>query len=96
MAEIAATVSHNAQVLFLDEPTAGMTVKETRQTAKLIQEILKTSGLSILVIEHDIRFVREIASRITVMYKGAIFREGNYQEINSDEAVREIYLGRHR
>jgi ABC-type uncharacterized transport system ATPase subunit len=48
------------------------------------------------VIEHDISFVKEIASRITVMYKGAIFREGNYQEIQNDDEVREIYLGRHR
>jgi ABC-type uncharacterized transport system ATPase subunit len=94
--EIGMVLASRPRLMLLDEPTAGMTVKETRQTAKLIQEILKTSGLSILVIEHDIRFVREIASRITVMYKGAIFREGNYQEINSDEAVREIYLGRHR
>jgi ABC-type uncharacterized transport system ATPase subunit len=46
------------------------------------------------VIEHDISFVREIASRITVMYKGAIFREGDYEEIQSDEAIREIYFGR--
>lgn len=84
------------RLMLLDEPTAGMTVKETHQTAKLIQQISKTTGISILVIEHDISFVREIASRITVMYKGTIFREGNYEEIQSDEAVREIYLGRKR
>jgi len=94
--EIGMVLASKPRLMLLDEPTAGMTVMETHQTAKLIQEISKTTGITILVIEHDIRFVREIASRITVMYKGAIFREGNYQEINSDEAVREIYLGRHR
>jgi urea transport system ATP-binding protein len=94
--EIGMVLASKPRLMLLDEPTAGMTVMETHQTAKLIQEISKTTGITILVIEHDIRFVREIASRITVMYKGAIFREGNYREINSDEAVREIYLGRHR
>ncbi len=71
-----------------------MTVTETHKTAELIKEISQTTGISILVIEHDISFVREIASRITVMYKGAIFREGDYEEIQSDEAIREIYFGR--
>jgi urea ABC transporter ATP-binding protein UrtD len=94
--EIGMVLASRPRLMLLDEPTAGMTGEETRRTARLIQEISKTTGISILVIEHDIRFVREIASRITVMYKGAVFREGNYQEINSDEAVREIYLGRHR
>jgi urea transport system ATP-binding protein len=94
--EIGMVLASKPRLMLLDEPTAGMTVMETHQTAKLIQEISQTTGITILVIEHDIRFVREIASRITVMFKGAIFREGNYQEINSDEAVREIYLGRHR
>ena len=94
--EIGMVLASKPKLMLLDEPTAGMTVSETHQTAELIKEISQTTGISILVIEHDIRFVREIASRITVMYKGAIFREGNYQEINSDEAVRKIYLGRHR
>jgi len=94
--EIGMVLASRPRLMLLDEPTAGMTVKETRQTAKLIQQISKTTGISILVIEHDISFVREIASRITVMYKGTIFREGNYEEIQSDEAVREIYLGRKR
>ncbi|CAB1084334.1 Urea ABC transporter, ATPase protein UrtD [Olavius algarvensis Delta 1 endosymbiont] len=94
--EIGMVLASKPRLMLLDEPTAGMTVAETHQTAELIQEISKSTGITILVIEHDIRFVKEIASRITVMYKGAIFREGSYQEINSDDAVREIYLGRHR
>ncbi len=94
--EIGMVLASKPKLMLLDEPTAGMTAHETQQTAKLIQEISQSTGISILVIEHDISFVREIASRITVMYKGTIFREGNYQEINADEAVREVYLGRHR
>jgi len=92
--EIGMVLASKPKLMLLDEPTAGMTVTETHKTAELIKEISQTTGISILVIEHDISFVREIASRITVMYKGAIFREGNYEEIQSDDAVREIYFGR--
>lgn len=93
--EIGMVLASKPRLMLLDEPTAGMTVEETRKTAKLIQNISQSTGISILVIEHDISFVREIASRITVMYKGAIFREGSYHEIQADKAVRKIYLGRH-
>jgi ABC-type uncharacterized transport system ATPase subunit len=92
--EIGMVLASKPKLMLLDEPTAGMTVTETHKTAELIKEISQTTGISILVIEHDISFVREIASRITVMYKGAIFREGDYEEIQSDEAIREIYFGR--
>jgi urea ABC transporter ATP-binding protein UrtD len=92
--EIGMVLASKPKLMLLDEPTAGMTVTETHQTAELIKEISQSTGISILVIEHDISFVKEIASHITVMYKGAIFREGNYEEIQSDEAVREIYFGR--
>ena len=94
--EIGMVLASKPKLMLLDEPTAGMTITETRKTAELIKDISQTTGISILVIEHDISFVKEIASRITVMYKGAIFREGNYEEIQSDDAVREIYLGRRR
>ena len=93
--EIGMVLASKPKLMLLDEPTAGMTVAETRKTAELIKNISQTTGISILVIEHDISFVKEIASHITVMYKGTIYREGNYEEIQSDDAVREIYLGRH-
>jgi len=92
--EIGMVLASRPKLMLLDEPTAGMTVSETRKTADLIKEISKSTDISILVIEHDIGFVKEIASRITVMYKGAIFREGNYEEIQADEEVHDIYLGR--
>ena len=92
--EIGMVLASRPKLMLLDEPTAGMTVSETRKTADLIKEISKSTDISILVIEHDIGFVKEIASRITVMYKGSIFREGNYEEIQADEDVHEIYLGR--
>lgn len=94
--EIGMVLASRPKLMLLDEPTAGMTVTETQKTADLIKQISQSTDIAILVIEHDIGFVKEIASRITVMYKGSIFREGNYEEIQADEEVREIYLGRRR
>jgi urea ABC transporter ATP-binding protein UrtD len=92
--EIGMVLASRPKLMLLDEPTAGMTVSETQKTADLIKTISKSTSISILVIEHDIRFVKEISSRITVMYKGAILKEGNYNEIQADKDIRDIYLGR--
>ena len=94
--EIGMVLASKPRLMLLDEPTAGMTVAETSKTAQLIRGISHETGISILVIEHDISFVREIAGRITVMYKGALFKEGSYEEIQTDSEVREIYLGRQK
>ena len=80
------------QLLLLDEPTAGMTPAETRQTAHLLKDI--ASETSTVVIEHDLKFVREIASNITVLHKGAILAEGLLEDIAQNDAVRRVYLGR--
>jgi urea transport system ATP-binding protein len=94
--EIGMVLANKPKLMLLDEPTAGMTVAETQKTAQLIKDISQGTRISIVVIEHDISFVREIASRITVMYKGAILREGNYEEIQVDQEIRQIYLGKQR
>jgi urea transport system ATP-binding protein len=94
--EIGMVLARRPRLMLLDEPTAGMTVTETHKTAQLIRDISCDEKITILVIEHDIGFVREIASRITVLYKGAIFKEGSFKKIQNDESVREIYLGRSR
>jgi len=92
--EIGMVLARRPRLMLLDEPTAGMTVVETHKTARLIRDIAREANITILVIEHDIGFVREIASRITVLYKGAVFKEGSYEKIQADESVRRIYLGR--
>lgn len=94
--EIGMVLASKPRLMLLDEPTAGMTMGETAKTAQLIGDISRETGISILVIEHDISFVKEIAGRITVMYKGGVFKEGSYDEIQSDDEVREIYLGRQK
>jgi urea transport system ATP-binding protein len=90
--EIAMVLGSKPRLLLLDEPTAGMTPAETRQTARLLKEI--ASDTSTVVIEHDIKFVREIASKITVLHKGAILAEGLLEDIAGNDTVRKVYLGR--
>ncbi|MCK4783087.1 MAG: ABC transporter ATP-binding protein [Desulfobacteraceae bacterium] len=92
--EIGMALAGRPNLLLLDEPTGGMTLGETRATIDLIKKISTDFHISILVIEHDISFVREIESQVTVMYKGQIINEGTFEEIQKDKTVREIYLGR--
>jgi urea transport system ATP-binding protein len=94
--EIGMVMASKPKLMLLDEPTAGMTAAETRKTAQLIRQISTETGISVVVIEHDLNFVKQLASRVTVMYKGTIFREGNYEEIQEDKDVQNIYLGRKR
>lgn len=94
--EIAMVLARRPRLMLLDEPTAGMTVAETHKTAQLIRQISNEEKIAILVIEHDLGFVREIAGKITVLFQGAIFKEGSYETIQTDAAVQKIYLGRHR
>jgi branched-chain amino acid transport system ATP-binding protein len=91
--EIAMALAAGPEILLLDEPTAGMSPDETMQTARVLQDLNRT-GLTIIVVEHDIAFVREVAQIITVLHQGRIFAEGSVEEITAREDVRKIYLGR--
>lgn len=91
--EIAMALANGPEVLLLDEPTAGLSPEETRQTARVLQH-LNRSGLTIIVIEHDIAFVREVAQSVTVLHQGRVFAEGSVESITAHEDVRRIYLGR--
>ena len=79
------------ELLMLDEPVAGMSVKEREQTAELLKRICK--GRSVIVIEHDMDFVEKIASKVTVLHQGALLAEGNMEEVQNNEKVVEVYLG---
>jgi branched-chain amino acid transport system ATP-binding protein len=91
--EIAMVLAAGPTILLLDEPTAGMSPDETMQTARVLQQ-LNRSGLTIVVVEHDVAFVREVAQRVTVLHQGRVFAEGTVEQINADQDVRRIYLGR--
>lgn len=93
--EICMALRGRPSVLLLDEPTAGMSPVETRRTSDVLRE-LNSGGLSIIVVEHDIAFVRATAQMVTVLHQGAIFAEGTMAEITAREDVRAIYLGKVR
>ena len=82
------------QVILLDEPTAGMTASETRRTAALIRAL--AGHAAIVVVDHDMEFVRMLDARITVLHQGRVFAEGDIAELRRDERVLDIYLGRRR
>jgi ABC-type uncharacterized transport system ATPase subunit len=86
----------DARLLLIDEPTAGMTAQETEATAALVQRIRARSGISVLIIEHDMGFVRQLDCPVVVMMRGAVFCEGSYAEVQRNPTVREAYLGQLR
>jgi branched-chain amino acid transport system ATP-binding protein len=90
--EIAMAISLDPNLLLLDEPTAGMTIDETDKTAQLIQSLTK-GGMAVIVVEHDINFVEQIAEWVTVLHDGSVFTEGSVGDIKADEDVKRIYLG---
>jgi urea transport system ATP-binding protein len=90
--EIGMVLANHPSLLLLDEPTAGMTVAETKETVGLIQNI--SVGITTIVIEHDIGFVREIAESVTVLHRGRVLAEGCLDEVECDDVVRDVYLGR--
>lgn len=91
--EIALLVVTDAQLLLLDEPTAGMTEEETDAIVNMIKDVRDRLGVAVLVIEHDMSFVRKLASPVIVMMKGAVLREGDYASISEDAEIRRAYLG---
>ena len=89
--ELGMLIAQDSKILLLDEPTAGMTQAETLKTSHIINDL--KGKHTILVVEHDMAFVREIANRITVMHLGKFLAIGRMEEIEKNKAVREAYLG---
>ena len=80
------------KLLLVDEPVAGMTDEETARTAELLLSIARDRA--VLVIEHDMEFVRSLARKVTVLHEGSVLCEGSVDQVQQDERVREVYLGR--
>jgi urea transport system ATP-binding protein len=93
--EVAMVLVQRPRLLLLDEPVAGMTEKERLHTGELVTQIA-AQGTTVLVIEHDMDFVRRFAHKVTVMNEGKILTEGTVAEVQRNETVREVYLGRPR
>ena len=90
--EIGMLLAQEPKLLLVDEPVAGMTDAETRQTAELIKEINRTK--TVIVVEHDMTFVRDIGVRVTCLHEGSVLAEGTIDQVSADERVVEVYLGR--
>jgi len=89
--EIAMLLAQDPRVLLVDEPVAGMTQQETERTAELLQSLVPER--SVVVVEHDMLFVREIARQVTVLHEGRVLMEGSMDAVQADAQVREVYLG---
>ena len=93
--ELGMVVAAEPWLVLLDEPTAGMTHEEVVRTAELIREINQTATM--IVVEHDMQFIRMIADQVTVFHEGAILIEDTMDAVSNDARVREVYLGhRHK
>jgi urea transport system ATP-binding protein len=90
--EIAMLLALDPRMLLLDEPVAGMSKDERVQTGELVTEIAKTR--TVMIVEHDMEFVRRWATSVTVMHDGKILTEGSIDEVQANEEVQEVYLGR--
>jgi branched-chain amino acid transport system ATP-binding protein len=108
--EVAGFLSHGAQkqlelglalalepdILLLDEPTAGMSAAETRETMALVGRLARERGLTLLFTEHDMEVVFSIAQKITVLHQGRVIADGPPAEVRADPEVRRVYLGGRR
>lgn len=90
--EIGTVLAGEPELILLDEPAAGMTHEEVERTAELIQEINKTRAL--IVVEHDMQFIRMIAKTVTVLHQGAVLIEDDVARVLEDARVRDVYLGK--
>jgi urea transport system ATP-binding protein len=90
--EIGMLLAQDPRLLLVDEPVAGMTDAETKQTAALLREINRTR--SVVVVEHDMAFVRALQVKVTVLHEGRVIAEGSIDHVSSDPRVIEVYLGR--
>ncbi len=92
--EIGMVLVQQSELLLVDEPVAGMTDDETERTARLLRSVAEERA--VLVIEHDMEFVRSIARTVTVLHEGSVLCEGPVDVVQKDERVMEVYLGRSR
>jgi urea transport system ATP-binding protein len=90
--EIGMLLAQDPKLLLVDEPVAGMTDAETMQTAELLKEINRDR--TVVVVEHDMAFVRELGVKVTCLHEGAVLAEGSIDQVSANERVVEVYLGR--
>jgi urea transport system ATP-binding protein len=90
--EIGMLLAQEPKLLLVDEPVAGMTDAETQQTAELLKEINRDK--TVIVVEHDMHFVRELGVKVTCLHEGSVLAEGSIDQVSTNKRVVEVYLGR--
>lgn len=88
--EIGMVIAQNPDLIILDEPTAGMTAEETYKTGEMIKQLLESHTL--IVVEHDMDFVKQIAQTVTVLHQGRVIAQGSFEEIQKNPEVIQVYL----
>ena len=91
--ELGIALALEPEILLLDEPTAGMSAQETRESIQLIERIARERGLTLLFTEHDMEVVFAISQRITVLHQGRVIADGAPDEVRRHPEVRRVYLG---
>ncbi len=86
-------VALKPRILLLDEPVAGLSIEETEHTGQLLKRLTE-QGLTMMIVEHDMDFVRQVASRVTVLHRGLVFADGALNAVLERDDVAEIYLGK--
>lgn len=89
--EIGMLIMQNPKVMLVDEPVAGMTPSEVEKTGEILRNLSKNH--SVIVVEHDMEFIRSIAKKVTVLHEGSVLAEGSMDKIQENEKVRKVYLG---
>jgi branched-chain amino acid transport system permease protein len=92
--EIGMTLAASPRIILLDEPSAGMTREETHRTVEIVRRLAETA--SVVVVEHDMEFVRHMGAPITVFHQGRVFAQGTLEQLRKDTRVLDVYLGRDR
>lgn len=92
--EIGMLLAMEAQLFLLDEPAAGMTAEETAATTELMHTLVDELGIAVIVIEHDMNFIRRLSAEVTVLHLGRVLATGSFAEIADNERVIDVYLGK--
>lgn len=91
--EVAMAIAQKPKLLLLDEPTQGLSIEETEQAVKILRDMLSAGNLTVILVEHDMEVVFELADKITVLHQGRVIADGPPDEVRTDKDVQQAYLG---
>ena len=93
MLEIVRTLATDPPLLLLDEPTQGLSIEETERAINILKDLLNSTDLTVILVEHDMEVVFRLAEKITVLHRGRVIADGSPETVKADNTVQEAYLG---